>query len=248
MKRFIYILSIILVFSLNSFSQCFPDRHNTTWFDGWVSCEASESPNPERGNSHWIMYDFNHIYGLGDVHLWNTNDGKHLDWGLQRAAVDYSIDGINWIELGEFTFEMASGESIYQGLSVADFDDEEARFVLITGLENWGGECYGLAEIKFEVTNAVGIPDEPVAQMLDVTTYPNPFSRSFNFVIKTTHPETVVYSVLDMYGRQLETGEINNPQRENFIKINGSHFANGIYHLMVIQGNKSKRVSVVKVD
>ena len=247
MRKIITII-IVLAFSLNSYSQCFPDRHNSTWFDGWVSCEASENPNPEHGVSHWIMYDFNHIYGLGDVHLWNTNDGNHLDWGLQLVVVDYSTDGVNWKELGEFTFEMASGESIYQGLSVADFDDEEARFVLITALENWGGDCYGLAEIKFEVTNPVGISDNPVAQILDVTAYPNPFSNSFSLVIKTTYPETVTYSITDMYGRRLDEGEINNPQRENRIKINGSNLTNGIYHLVVIQGNKVDRLSVVKVD
>lgn len=248
MKKIITTLIIILAFSLNSFSQCFLNRHNTTWFDGWVSCETADSPNPERGVSHWIMYDFNHIYGLGDIHLWNTNDGNHLDWGLQLAAVDYSTDGINWIELGEFTFEMASGESIYQGLPLADFDDEEARFVLITALENWGGDCYGLAEIKFEVTNPVGISEEVVAHMLDVTAFPNPFLNNFSLVIKTTYPEKVSYSINDMYGRRLLQGEISNPQRENLIEIDGSNYSNGIYHLVVIQGNKSERISVVKVD
>lgn len=248
MKNVIFILSIIITSSLNSFSQCYPDRHNSTWFDGWVSCEASESPNPERGVSHWIMYDFNHIYGLGDVHLWNTNDGNNLDWGLQMAAIDYSIDGINWIELGEYTFEMASGESIYQGFSAADFDDQEARFVLITALENWGGDCYGLAEIKFEVTNPVAIAEVPVIEMIDITTYPNPFNSEFTLSIKTTNAETVTYSLSDTYGRTILSGEIETPLRENKLMINGNNLTNGIYHLVVNQDNKLKRISVVKVN
>ena len=247
-KIITFTVVFILSLSFNSFSQCYPDRHNTTWFDGWVSCEASESPNPERGESHWIMYDFNHIYGLGDVHLWNTNDGNNLDWGLSMAAVDYSTDGINWIELGEYTFEMASGESIYQGFSVADFDNQEARFVLITALENWGGDCYGLAEIKFEVTNPVTIAEIPVVEMIDITTYPNPFNNNFTTSIKTTKTEAITYSLLDAYGRTILSCEIENPLRENLYEINGSNLTNGIYHLIVKQGDKLERISVVKVN
>jgi len=194
------------------------------------------------------MYDFNHVYGLGDVHLWNTNDGNNLDWGLQLAAVDYSIDGINWIELGEFTFEMASGESIYQGFSAANFENEEARFVLITALENWGGDCYGLAEVKFEVTSTVSISEVAIAEMVDIKAYPNPFMDKLNLSIKTTKTEAITYTLIDMYGRVILNGEIENPQRENLINLNGNNLTNGIYHLIVIQSNKSERISVVKVD
>jgi len=246
-NKLILIIFIVLSTSISSLAQCYPDRHNSTWFDGWVSCEATESPNPERGISHWIMYDFNHIYGLGEVHLWNTNDRNNLSWGLQYASVDYSVDGINWTELGTYTFEMASGRSIYQGFLATNFDNNEARFVLITALENWGGDCYGLAEIRFEVTNTSSVTEVNVAQLVDIVTYPNPFRDEFTAIIKTTKVQSIQYSLIDMYGRAVMSGVISNPERENQLKIVVPNITNGIYHLVVTQGDKLIRNTVVKV-
>ena len=39
--------------------------------DSWQSCEISMNPNPERGESHWIMYDFGKVVKLEEVRFWN---------------------------------------------------------------------------------------------------------------------------------------------------------------------------------
>ena len=56
MKKIILILVIIVVTSDMLLAQCYPNRHNTNWYDGWVSCMPAENPNPERMESHWILF------------------------------------------------------------------------------------------------------------------------------------------------------------------------------------------------
>jgi len=247
-KNSLLVISFSIVFVMNALAQCYPDRHNTTWFDGWVSCEESENPNPERGDSHWIMYDFNHVYGLGEVHIWNVNDNNHLDWGAQFLAVDYSLDGESWAELDQFTIPRSDGSSIYEGVDATDFNGQEARFVLLTVMENWGGDCSGFAEIRFEVTNPVGVAEETVADLMDLGAFPNPFKDNFTLSIKTTRPEALNYSLFDMYGRLVLNQKINNPRRENRIDIILAKQQNGVYNLIVHQGDKTKHIQVVKVD
>ncbi len=148
-----YILSffIVQIGILQINAQCYPDRHNTTWFHAWESCEISENPNISRGVSHWILYDLGHVYKLEDVHLWNVNDPEHLEDGIKTAVFDYSQDGNSWVEFGQQSFEMASGKSIYEGEDAFSFDGIKARYLLITVLETWGGECAGFGEIKIGV-------------------------------------------------------------------------------------------------
>lgn len=135
----------------NLFAQCYSDRHNTTWFHGWESCEMSNNPNSARGVSHWIMYDLGYIYKLEKVHFWNVNDPDNLQDGVKKVIFDYSMDGSSWVEFGEQSFEMATGQSIYEGQEAFSFGGIKARYLLMTVVENWGGQCAGFGEIKIGV-------------------------------------------------------------------------------------------------
>jgi len=150
--KYIYSLIIIISGFFTANSQCYPDRHNTTWFDSWISCSKSQNPNSIRGDSHWIMYDLGYVYKLEDVHFWNLNDPAQLDNGIKDAFIDYSLDGVSWTEFGVQSFEKATGKSIYQGEDVFEFDGIKARYLLLTVKENWGGDCAGFAELKISVS------------------------------------------------------------------------------------------------
>lgn len=170
MKQNIILTIILLSFSANiAFGQCFPDRHNTNWFDGWISCETAPNPKSAYGDSHWILYDFKESYELGQMQVWNSNDPSHLDYGMQEVAIDYSLDGIDWVQLGNYEFEIASGKSIYEGFEGPDFDGAFARYVLITGLSNYGGECFGLSEIRIAVEES-SVATEEVSLDVDCST------------------------------------------------------------------------------
>ena len=159
MKYLFSILTILIFAANNLVAQCYPDRHNTTWFHAWTSCEKAPNPNENRPESHWIMYDLGHKYKLHKVHFWNLNDPDNLDSGVKTMIIDYSPDGHTWTAFGERHFEKATGESIYEGGEAFDFDGVEARYLLFTVKETYGGNCAGFSEIKIGVSplNAVEI-------------------------------------------------------------------------------------------
>lgn len=131
--------------------QCFtPDA--SIWENPWQSCQTSNNPNPVRGNGHWIMYDFGTAYTLSKSWIWNSNDPTTLQKGFRNVVIDYSIDGNNWTSVGNYEFPMGTGEAIYSGFAGPDFNQVQARYVIITALSNWGDvTCSSLAEVKFNL-------------------------------------------------------------------------------------------------
>jgi hypothetical protein len=137
------------------FGQINPDRHNTSWTDTWVSCTTSLSPNILRGESHWFMMDLGYNYTLGQSKLWNYNAPENLDRGIQDYFIDYSLDGTNWTELGQYILNQTNGSGYYEGEAGPNFNQLNARYILITPISNYGGECYGLSEIKIAIESLI---------------------------------------------------------------------------------------------
>ncbi len=248
MKKILIYLFASLIIVGETTAQCFPDRHNTTWFDGWISCDEAENPNPERGPSHWIMYDLAHQYELGQVHIWNSNNPKNLDWGIREMIVDYSTDGTTWKELGTYTIEMAPGITTYEGVNGPDFGGVEVRYLLLTAKNNWGGVCTGFSEIRIQVHGVNAVNDQHMAKTFDAVVYPNPFKTSFKVEITTKQNEAVAYSLIDVYGRELRKGTIVQPQNVNYITIGGTGLSAGIYYLKISQGQDTRHFGVVKTN
>lgn len=150
MKKYFYLL---LILSIGKWcqAQCYPDRHNTSWNTAWKSCTPSANPNSSRGVSHWIMYDLGAAYTLGTSNIWNLNDPDFLNDGIKDVIIDYSVNGTTWVELGQYTLEQATGKSIYEGSVGPDFQGRNAQFVLITAVNNYGGSCFGLSEVRLNI-------------------------------------------------------------------------------------------------
>jgi len=87
----IYILILAFLGAQLITAQCYPDRHSTNWFDGWVSCETSPNPKVAYGDTHWIMYDLGYDYVLNETQFWNANEPKHVDFGINEYHLDYSL-------------------------------------------------------------------------------------------------------------------------------------------------------------
>ncbi len=125
--------------------------HSNQPGDSWSSCTPEPSPNPLRGNSHWIEYDLGDIYLLDNLHIWNYNASNSTHRGFKTVAIDYSLDGSVWMEAGIFTWDEATGQPDYTGFDVDALAGIGARFLLFTALENHGDDCSGLAEVQFDV-------------------------------------------------------------------------------------------------
>ncbi|MEM8524227.1 MAG: PA14 domain-containing protein [Bacteroidota bacterium] len=137
-----------------SYEECSPtDDHNDQEKDSWLSCEPKENPNPARGITHWIQYDFNEVVNLSETRIWNYNVENETGSGFSRVAIDYSLDGENWLELGEFNWYEAPGISNYEGFEGPNFGGVQAQYVLITALNSFDGSaCMGFSQIQFETS------------------------------------------------------------------------------------------------
>ncbi|MEL6970738.1 MAG: T9SS type A sorting domain-containing protein [Bacteroidota bacterium] len=175
------LLPILLLLGIaQAYGQC-ADPDASIWENTWHSCEEATSPNPDRGEGHWVQYDFGQIYTLSTTHVWNANAADRLTEGFQEVVVDYSLDGEEWLTLDTVNFAQGTGQATYGGFTAFDFAGDSARYVLLTALSNYGHpSCYGLAEVKFNLTlNMSGDPGEGDDDDDDEECYAPTFSTAF---------------------------------------------------------------------
>ena len=154
MSRIIIILTLTLWAYTTTFAQCYADRHTTNAFDGWVSCDKSvHEDHIQRGPTHWIEYDFGSTYSLHDIVFWNLNHPKYIDDGIKNLMVEYSIDGNNWTLHDTVSIPRGPASGFYEGHLGPDLEGVQARYLLLTTVDNYGGGCYGLSEIKVFTTD-----------------------------------------------------------------------------------------------
>ncbi len=245
MKRILIALLIALPFWANG--QCYPDRHNTSWNESWISCEVRQNPNPSRGDGHWILYDFGNTYRLGQTHIWNLNDPKSLDNGFKTIAIDYSLDGKNWKTLGDFEADRASGLSVYEGSDLAHFSGDTARFVLLSALGNWGGDCYGFSEVRIDVVETIAkLHTYAQDDCFTVSIFPNPHAQSFNLKVNSICNGDFRVTLFDQMGRAVRNANFRGSSDYLNEEINTGGLARGMYHLVIYQGTSVSRFPVMK--
>jgi hypothetical protein len=121
--------------------------HSTVTETMWLS--AMDDPGPV-----WIQYEFDKVYKLQEMLVWNYNGSSILSWyGIKEATVEYSADGTNWAQLNDVPeFTQATGEAGYAYNTTVNFDGAAAKYVKITANSGWGGAVfnqYGLSEVQF---------------------------------------------------------------------------------------------------
>ncbi len=245
----------------NIFSQAFPERHSTNLGDAWLSCQTSANPNAARGNSHWIMYNLGDIYSLASSKMWNFNTPERINsydnqsWSISRLAgkledgmkdmiIDISSNGVTWQEWGRFTLPKGPGSSFYQGVSGPDFGGKLARYVLITGVSNHGGSCYGLGEIKFNGSIATTSPTDNVSAAITINASPNPFSDQTTIRLEGLSMGDVNFEIFDLMGRKLKSSNYIIKSKNDEMILNGEDFLSGIYFLKITQQEISKTIKL----
>ena len=224
----------------NAVAQC-DGGHNTNPADAWLSCTGLSNPNADRSQEHWIHYDFGANYLLGTSILWNYNVPSETGNGLQDVVIDYSMDGVEWIEWGTYTLNEAPGTEAYLGDMGPDFDGVEARYLLISAATNYGGSCYGFAELKVEVEpGSVGV-DEPAAPLLQFGLYPNPTRGACVVQMQTWQDATI--RLLDLEGALIQSLRPTSPTTQ----MDLSSLPAGMYLVQVVLANgtyATKRIAV----
>lgn len=238
----VFTMVLCTVVCYYGYGQAYPDRHSTSSKYAWTSCQMSASPNKNRAESHWIMYDLGSNYELGKSTVWNNNTPGKTKNGLHQVVIDYSKDGNAWTELGQFDFEEGAGSTIYQGDVGPDFGKVKARFVLITALSNHGGECYSLSELKINAkpTQTTATIDEALNVSLSVS--PNPATDMVTVKLSSI-TDDMYYQLTDVSGKILRRSNVNTTA----FKIDVSELTSGAYTLTLYtsEGTTSKIISVI---
>jgi hypothetical protein len=102
----------------------------------------------------WIEYEFDKVYNLHQMWVWNSNQTveSFLGFGFKDVTIDYSTNGTEYTKLGNtHEFAQAPGTSGYAHNTTIDFSGVLAKYVRLTATSNWGGimSQYGLSEVRF---------------------------------------------------------------------------------------------------
>ncbi|MGB3130506.1 MAG: T9SS type A sorting domain-containing protein [Saprospiraceae bacterium] len=238
----IFILSI----SLSLFGQCFPERHSTNWFDAWVSCETSISPNSSK--SHWIMYELDALYKIDKFKIWNINDPSHLEWGTKNLLIEYSEDGKNWFIADSFVLTKAPGTNDYEGEDWIDLNIPKAKFLLLTSLTNFKGDCYGFSEVKFSAEKIklnTTISYEKNKMRVEVT--PNPFSNQIEVNINSSLNGSCQIEILNSLGQNVYNNIVMIDNYTFHQTLDLKHLKSGIYHFQIKQKSVKYSKNILKL-
>ncbi|UCD53270.1 MAG: discoidin domain-containing protein [Phycisphaerales bacterium] len=121
------------------------DQHSVEAGDMWLA-QPGDGPVT-------IQYDLGRLYKLHEMWVWNYNSAFELilGFGLKEVTVEYSVDGADWVSLGDMELARATATSTYTANTVVDLAGVAARFVRLTVNSAWGtmGAQYGLSEVRF---------------------------------------------------------------------------------------------------
>jgi len=120
------------------------DLHGTEGTTMWLS--AGAQPN-------WIQYQFDKVYKLYDLKVWNSNQliENFIGFGAKSVKIEYSADGTTWTVLNNVPeFAKAPGMAGYAANTTVNFGGVMARYVKLTINSAWGGMgVTGLSEVRF---------------------------------------------------------------------------------------------------
>jgi hypothetical protein len=117
------------------------------------STEAKEMWLANNGEECWIQYEFDNVYKLHEMWVWNSNQviETFVGFGVKDAIIETSVDGISWTALADVSpFAQASGLPIYAANTLVDFTGIAAKYVRITPESSYGVMPQsGLSEVRF---------------------------------------------------------------------------------------------------
>ncbi len=247
MYKYLIVLSMVLI-SQSYYGQCYKDRHNTSSASNWVSCEKTASPNPIRGNSFWINYDFEDLRRVENLHIWNINHPEMLTDGASQIAIDYSQDGINWNSWGIWEVGQATASGFYEGETGPDLEGLVTRHLLLTILDNYGGECYGFGEIRIGLDENIVSTTDLEEELGGFEIYPNPADAITTIKIQSLYSGAATIELLDLAGRNIRTDDVTLVKGVQEIRMTLENVISGQYVVRIVtpQSEISTELTVTK--
>jgi len=121
------------------------DLHSNEPTDMWLS---GSDPS-----GAWIEYEFDKVYKLHEMWVWNSNQTIEplVGFGLKDVTIEHSTNGTDYTTLGTtHEFAQAAGTAGYAHNTTVDFGGAAAKYVRLTADSNRGMlPQYGLSEVRF---------------------------------------------------------------------------------------------------
>jgi hypothetical protein len=140
------------------------DLHSIDIDGMWLTSENDSGPA-------WIQYDFDKPYALDQMLVWNYNGEAILaGLGFKDVTIEYSADGANWIQLGDYVFPQAPGANGYDSDITVDFGGIAVKAVKLNATSNWLEMFpqYGLSEVRFMTIPLSARKPSPESDATDV--------------------------------------------------------------------------------
>jgi len=142
------------------------DAHSTRTSEMWLGIPGDDPA--------YIQYEFDRLYKLHEMLLWNYNAEFELTlgFGIKEATVEHSANGADWTALGDFEFAQATAQPGYLCNTTVDFAGAAVKYVRITvnsGFGTFPTPRYGLSEIRFMVIPAHARLPQPADDANDVS-------------------------------------------------------------------------------
>jgi F5/8 type C domain len=140
-------------------------QHSINAADMWLTDAVGEQPT-------WIQYEFDNVYKLHEISVWNYNVQFELvlGFGFKDVTVESSVDGIEWTALGDYEFAQGTARAAYAANTVIALDEVAAKYIRLTANGNWGGMLpqFGLSEVQFLYKPVVARDPVPADAATDV--------------------------------------------------------------------------------
>jgi len=122
--------------------------------DGQHSVESTDMwlASPPVGEALYVQYEFDRIYKLHELQVWNYNVQFEpvLGFGVKDVTIAYSENGGDWAVLDDVEFAQATARDDYIANTVVDLQGIAAQFIRLTVNSGWGTRGqYGLSEVGF---------------------------------------------------------------------------------------------------
>ncbi len=139
------------------------DQHSTLSTDMWVAAA---------GEPVWIQFEFDKVYLLHELLVWNYNVQFELmlGFGFKDTTIEYSENGVDWTAFGDVPFAQATAKGTYAANTTVDLSGVAAKFVRLTARSGWGlmGQ-FGLSEVRFLYIPVQARQPQPEAGAVDVS-------------------------------------------------------------------------------
>ncbi|MBN1361860.1 MAG: discoidin domain-containing protein [Sedimentisphaerales bacterium] len=141
------------------------DQHSDKGDDMW------QVPFPaNRTEPVWIQFEFDKVYKLYDLFVWNGNPQfeLYLNFSIKDVTIEYAVDANEWMTLGDYTLAKGSGLPSYTYNTTIDFGGVLAKYVRMNVNSNYGGGQVALSEVRFFQMSGTAREPQPASGAVNV--------------------------------------------------------------------------------